>query len=263
MKNDILKITKMGNSYELSREQWDGNKGYISDYPGLLEEIKKYTWTYRKGDHPYLGCSKLKISLHRFVLDFLYGRDRVSQMLERDCIIEHLDNDGLNCRYNNLHIVTSDENKTKAFSIDKKLAKQKIIPNFITDVFYDHDEKYYQLQITFNKDLFKLRERNQIKAKAQYIEAFYCIYNEFTDLFLDWYYILPYQTNGRFDLNKFHANCLMAKKRPDIYLTKEEEQQAFIERDGKIYFPLRTEGESGISVIVKSGYVDLKEKLKE
>ena len=261
MRKDILQITKIGNSYELSREQWDGNRGYISDYPGLLEEIEKYTWTYRKGDHPYLGCSKLKISLHRFVLDFLYGRDRVSQMLERDCIIEHLDNDGLNCKYNNLHIVTSDENKTKAFSIDKKLAKRNIIPNFITDVFYDHDKKYYQLQIVFNKDLFKLRARNEMK--SHYAEAFYCIYNEFADLFLDWCYILRYQTNGRFNLNTFHADRLLAKPRPDIYLTKEEEQQACIERDGKIYFPLRTEGENGISVIVKSGYVDLKEKLKE
>ena len=58
---------------KLQREQWKGNCAYISNYPGLLDKVQEYTWTYTEGKHPYLNCSKLRISLHKFVLQFLYG----------------------------------------------------------------------------------------------------------------------------------------------------------------------------------------------
>lgn len=105
---------------KLQREQWRGNCAYISNYPGLLEEVKKYTWTYTEGNHPYLNCSILKVSLHKFVLQFLYGTDKLDEMIGKENIIEHLDNNGLNCTYENLHILSDDKNKAKAFSIDKK-----------------------------------------------------------------------------------------------------------------------------------------------
>ena len=57
------------------------------------------------------------------------------KMLQSDNIIEHLDNNGLNCSYDNLHILSSDRNKAKAFSIDKEADKFRGIPLFITDVF--------------------------------------------------------------------------------------------------------------------------------
>ena len=106
----------------LQREQWQGNSAYISNYPGLLDEVKKYTWTYSAGEHPYLNCSVLGVSLHKFVLQFLYGKDKLEEMLGKSNIIEHLDNNGLNCTYENLHVLSEDMNKAKAFSIDKKNA---------------------------------------------------------------------------------------------------------------------------------------------
>lgn len=41
-----MNIEIEGNQVRLQREQWSGNVAYISNYPGLLEEVKKYTWTY-------------------------------------------------------------------------------------------------------------------------------------------------------------------------------------------------------------------------
>lgn len=99
-----------GDTITLKREQLKGNVAYISNYPGLLDEVKKYTWTYTKGDHPYLNCSKLKISLHKFVLQILYGAEKLNEMFDKSNIIEHLDNNGLNCVYENLHILSSDMN---------------------------------------------------------------------------------------------------------------------------------------------------------
>ena len=148
-----------GDTITLKREQWKGNVAYISNYPGLLDEVKKYTWTYTKGDHPYLKCSKLKISLHKFVLQILYGAEKLNEMLDKSNIIEHLDNNGLNCVYENLHILSSDMNKSKAFSIDKKqaaLEKGEVvdIPALITDVYYSHKNHYFQLQVFLIKIWF-------------------------------------------------------------------------------------------------------------
>ena len=151
-----LKYEKIGKSYKLMREQWKGKTAFISDYSNLLQEVLKYTWTYSNG---YLRSSKLSVSLHQFVLEFLYGKEKLSQLLSEDCIIEHLDNNGLNCCYDNLHILSADYNKAKAFTIDKTETLE--IPSFILDAFYSHERKYYQLQITFNDNLFYLFQKGQ------------------------------------------------------------------------------------------------------
>ena len=41
-----LEIFEMGDIYELRRDQWGDNIVRISKDPALLEEVKKYTWTY-------------------------------------------------------------------------------------------------------------------------------------------------------------------------------------------------------------------------
>lgn len=110
-----------------------------------------------------MNCSVLKVSLHKFVLQFLYVKEKLDEMLGRSNIIEHLDNNGLNCTYENLHVLSEDMNKSKAFSIDKKNAKLEAckmveIPALITDVFYSHKGKYFQLQVFFNKNIVLIRQ---------------------------------------------------------------------------------------------------------
>ena len=173
------KIERIGNIISLKRDQWKDHTATISDYPGLLDEVMKYTWTYYESDHPYLKCGKLNTSLHKFVLAFLYGADQLNHMLNNDNIIEHLDNDGLNCAYDNLHIISADYNKAKAFTIDKERALEPDIPSFITDVYYSHEKHYYQMQVFFNRDVFY----NQ--SNRQPIEELFFQYNDFRSLYID------------------------------------------------------------------------------
>lgn len=44
-----MEIFIEGDRIRLKREQWRGNDAYISNYPGLIDEVKKYTWTYSEG----------------------------------------------------------------------------------------------------------------------------------------------------------------------------------------------------------------------
>ena len=58
-----------------------------------------------------MRCTKIGLSLHEFVLGFIYGAENIDKMQAEGNIIEHLDNDGLNCTYENLHILSEDMNK--------------------------------------------------------------------------------------------------------------------------------------------------------
>lgn len=55
---DRMKATVIGNTIELSREQWGGHKAYISNYPGVLDAVQKYTWTYSGEDHGSTSSGK-------------------------------------------------------------------------------------------------------------------------------------------------------------------------------------------------------------
>lgn len=245
------KIERIGNMILLKRDQWKDHTATISDYPGLLDEVMKYTWTYYESDHPYLKCGKLNTSLHKFVLAFLYGADQLNHMLNNDNIIEHLDNDGLNCAYDNLHIVSADYNKAKAFTIDKERALEPDIPSFITDVYYSHEKHYYQMQVFFNRDVFY----NQ--SNGQPIEELFFQYNDFRSLYIDWVYIYGCRQQGAFDLSTFHMSRLYAKNRPIIYLTEDEQDHVFIQRDGQWFLRLNPDGGDKTTFLNKTVYQDL------
>lgn len=245
------KIERIGNMILLKRDQWKDHTTTISDYPGLLDEVMKYTWTYYESDHPYLKCGKLNTSLHKFVLAFLYGADQLNHMLNNDNIIEHLDNDGLNCAYDNLHIISADYNKAKAFTIDKERALKPDIPSFITDVYYSHEKHYYQMQVFFNRDVFY----NQ--SNGQPIEELFFQYNDFRSLYIDWVYIYGCRQQGAFDLSTFHMSRLYAKNRPIIYLTEDEQDHVFIQRDGQWFLRLNPDGGDKTTFLNKTVYQDL------
>ena len=245
------KIEHVGNMIVLKRDQWKDHAATISDYPGLLDEVMKYTWTYYEGDHPYLKCGKLRISLHKFVLAFLYGADQLNHMLDNDNIIEHLDNDGLNCAYDNLHIISADYNKAKAFTIDKERELEPEIPSFITDVYYSHVKRYYQMQVFFNRDVFY----NQLN--GQPIEELVFQYKDFRSLYIDWVYICGCRLAGTFDISTFHMFRLYAKNRPIVYLTEDEKDHMFIQRDGQWLLRLNPDGGDKTAFLNKAAYQDI------
>lgn len=256
MGTDKMKIQKNGEYIELSREQWKGHVAFVNDYPGLVDEILKYTWTCNGKEHPYLRSTKLNVSLHKFVLYFLYGQEPLERMLEKDNIIEHLDNNGLNCTYENLHVISSNLNKAKAFTIDKQKNEYQGIPSFITDVYFSHKEMYYQMQVTFNRDVYF----GTINDKWSAIEAFFFQYSNFKDLFIDWLYIYDCREDGTFDINKFHQSKWSLKFRPQINITPEEQDNVFIERNGVRFIILNTDNIERLSFLSKSAYVNLESK---
>ena len=196
--------------------------------------MKKYTWTYKrseKNNHPYLWCSKTGLSLHEFVLGFIYGAESIDKMQDEGNIIEHLDNDGLNCTYENLHMLSYDMNKAKAFSIDKRQSEEVFLP-YILDVYYLHDKKQFQMQIYMNDDICFDRETGIP------IEMFICHYNDFDNLYLDWFYLLKNRANKNLDIAKLNAIQIDMKERTMIETTSEEKNSPIIARNGVVLMNL-------------------------
>lgn len=239
-------VNQIGNVYELSREQWRGNKAMISKSPELLEAVKKYTWTYSEGKHPYLRNSVIEMSLHEFVLSFIYGHSHVKNMIASGHIIEHLDNNGLNCTYENLHIISSDWNKAKAFSIDKINKENKntiIMPAYTTDVYYSHTDKLFQMQVVMNDDMYFNKETKRAA------EMFICKYDKFDDLYLDWLYLLNNLKERKFDITKFHTDKIGAKDRTYLIVAPEELNNPMIIRNGLCYLNLDAKDSKGNSMV--------------
>lgn len=247
-----MKETGIGDIIELSREQWGKAKANISNYPGLLDEVKKHTWSCSGGKHPYLKSSTLKTTLHRFVLDFLYGKENLDRILAEGNIIEHLDNNGINCAYDNLHIISADYNKAKAFTIDK-LNECQGIPTFVVDVYYSHRKGYYQMQISFNRDVYFFAN----KEKYIYVESFFVQYKDFQRLFMDWLYVLNCRESGFFEVRKLRADYIYAAIRPIIDLRPEEKDKIILQREGKYYLRLNPDGGDKVTYISKTAYRNL------
>ncbi len=241
-----MDIREIGNIYELKRNQWNGNTAQITKDPELLEKIKQLTWTYLKTAHPYLNNSKTGMSLHKFVLCHIYGEDYVNKMLTAGNIIEHLDNDGLNCTYENLHIISERLNKAKAFSIDS-ISKEKDtitdVPPFITDVYYLHTKRQFQMQVFLNDAIYF----NETTGRA--IELFLCRYNQFEDLFIDWFYLLNSRASRFFDIGKFHAHLIAYRESSCFEVTLEEMSHPMIMRNGKWYINLDAKNEDGSPMV--------------
>lgn len=263
MASKDIKIEKIGDIYELSRPQWGDHRARISVYPGLLQKVCRHTWTYRRGEHPYLTTvmrgedgRKHSVSLHKFVLDHLYGTQRLTEMLNPGMIIEHLDNDGLNCTYTNLHILPEEYNKAKAFTIDKEQGKPLTeIPAFIVDPFNAYKKGYFQMQVTFNENLLARVSGEEIIP----VESLYLIYKNFTDLYSDWIRIIKFKQAHLFNIGELRPDGLTVNVRPQFELTEEEKKGFICQRDGKLYLILHTgEDESGGRLFVtRTRYQDI------
>ena len=261
MGKEKLDLIKNGNVYELYRKQWNGKRALISDYPGLLDEVRKYTWTCTHGkdrkQHSYLRSSELNISLHKFVLAFLYGRENLDTMLMPDNIIEHLDNDGLNCSYENLHIISSDNNKAKAFTVDKakNVVQCSKIPIITTDVYYSHISRSYQIQLFFNQNI--CRYMNDKNGQIIPVEQLILQYFDFNKLFIDWQYILDcLKKQTKFKPQKFLNDKLYCSLRPELKLTAEESGKSFLQRNDQVYVKICTDNGEHMAVVEKTPYID-------
>lgn len=132
-----------GDFVTISNPEWDfaATASIRDDY---YDELISLTWT-RKGD--YLYSNKLHTYLHIYVMKKWYGEETYQQMKQGGCVVDHMDNNGHNCRISNLCFLLDNENKAKGMTVDKMSANKSYIA---LSMYKDFETKLLQMTIVFN-----------------------------------------------------------------------------------------------------------------
>lgn len=116
--NSSIKFDEHGEEVSFFKEGWN-SVAHIDNVPDLVELVKKNKWADNNG---YLYCSKLKKYLHRIVVEYKIGKEKLAELTAEGFVVDHLNNDEkYNCRLNNLHIISSDLNIAKGHTVDKDI----------------------------------------------------------------------------------------------------------------------------------------------
>lgn len=194
--------------------------GYTNYDENLYKELCKVSWS-KKGN--YIYSSKLKQSLHQFVMAYWYGQESLDASKKAGFIVEHHDNNGFNCTIENLSFVPEDINKGKAFTYDKD--REKMLPRVAVNFFKDFNTGKYQITVAFNKPIYLKNGDSPIP-----IGAMYLLYpDDFRRTLRDALAILnELEDHKKIDLSKLQCEKMKLKK-PIILATNSEQPFSFDE----------------------------------
>lgn len=116
--NSNIKFDEHGEEVSFFKEGWN-SVAHIDNVPEIVELVKENNWIDNNG---YLYCYKLKKYLHRIVIEYKIGKEKLAKLTTEGFVVDHLNNDEkYNCRLNNLHIISSDLNIAKGHTVDKDI----------------------------------------------------------------------------------------------------------------------------------------------
>lgn len=127
----------------ISHPDWNFT-AYATIRDDYAEELQSVTWS-RHGD--YLYNKKLGGYLHIYIMKKWYGETQYNQMKADSYVVDHMDNDGYNCRIENLCFLLSDENTAKAMTVDKM---STVKTHIALSLFKDFTSQLIQMTIVFN-----------------------------------------------------------------------------------------------------------------
>ncbi len=137
---------------DISHDKWEklAFTTYREDY---FEEISNLTWT-KTGE--YLQSKKLGKYLHRYIMEKWYGPEMLKVMTENGFVVDHLNNDGFDCRIQNLEFLQDAENKAKGLTIDQQI--NDIREKIAISMFKDFSTGLYQLTLGFNQEVGEYKD---------------------------------------------------------------------------------------------------------
>jgi hypothetical protein len=193
----------------------------------LFNILKAYTWSV-KGE--YLYSNKLKKYLHRYVMEYYYGEEAIKVANEKGFVVDHIDNNGFNCRVSNLCFIPNALNKAKGLTFDKR--RREMVDDLTLTFYKDFVSGQFQITITFNKEFVYIHE-----GKGVLVDRAYYLYdNDFELVLSDASKILQQvQKNYRFHETKLSHKKMIYVPSTYIELNEDEKKGSIIERNGNHY----------------------------
>ena len=220
-------FTIAGDTIEIMREGWESVAfaTYREDY---YKELSTHAWSLNNG-YPYNAT--LGGSLHRYMMAKWYGEDVLKDFTDRGYVVDHMNNNHMDCRITNLEFLKKAYNTAKgqAFDVDARKMQYRIAVN----IFKDFTTGCYQITVGCNDPI----GCKSSDGKIRWVNDIKFLYNcDYSIVINDAENILRiYDTEGRIPVSSVNACDVKINFAPDIQITEEEKDRAFIERDGQFY----------------------------
>ncbi|GFI50295.1 hypothetical protein IMSAGC020_01501 [Lachnospiraceae bacterium] len=228
------KFEIVNGNVHISREEWKqiAEVTYREDY---YEELTSVTWTATNG---YIKNAKFGL-LHRYMMQKWYGNEVFDEMTKRGWVVDHMNNNGYDCRICNLEFLPSRHNVAKGQILDVEAEEMRL--HIALNIFKDFTTGLYQISIGFNDNIYFYNAETK---ENQLINTLYLLYDcDYKQVIYDAEEILlKYQTEKKFGLGKLNFIDYRCEFPPKIEFTERELDEivngdrCFIERDGEIYF---------------------------
>lgn len=198
---------------------------YREDY---YDELTSVTWTANKG---YLSNRNLGL-LHRYIMSKWYGKNMLDDMTQQGWVVDHMNNNGFDCRISNLEFLPKRYNVAKGQTVDVETEKMR--HHIALTMCKDFSTELYQIHIGCNDRIALLDTKT---GKSQLLAQLKLLYDcDYTMVVNDALGILlDYEKYGKFEIDKLHCIDWKAEFSELIYITEEEHGRPFIERNGRLY----------------------------
>lgn len=231
----------VGKDIYIRRDDWDFI-AYTTFREDYYQELISATWTFKEG---YLFNTKLGY-LHRYVMKKWYGENAFQDFDARGYVIDHLVNEGTDCRISNLEFLKKSHNTAKGLTFDQE--SEKLIHRIAIRMFKDFITGCYQISIGCNDSIYG----TNLDGTRFFINSIKLLYNcDYSLVVQDAEAILlRYEQEGKISLSKTFACDIRVEKAVDIQLTEEEKSASIVMRDGVPYLVMGT----GHTYIISSHY---------
>ncbi len=216
-----------GDTVWITREEWSSAAfaTYREDY---YEELSSHTWGLKNG---YPNNDALGGGLHRYMMAKWYSEEELRAFTEKGYVVDHMNNNHMDCRICNLEFLTHDRNVAKGQYLDKE--SEKMRHKLAVSIFKDFITGYYQMTIGCNDCIVT----KDAQGKEHLINSIKLLYDcNYALVILDAEALLTqYAEDNSFSLQYFRYKDIKLYEAPNIELTEEEKKQAYVIRDGKMY----------------------------
>ena len=221
------KFERYGEDIHISRDTWEqiAMTTYRDDY---YDEITSVTWTANKG---YLVNRKLGL-LHRYIMEKWYGLEVVQELKQQGCVVDHMNNNGFDCRISNLEFLASRHNVAKGQTVD--VETEKLRQHIALTLCKDFSTGFYQIHIGCNDPISLVNSetgevRNLAKLKLLYNCDYRIVINDAEQI------LLNYDLYKKVPISMLQCADWKAEFFELFEMNQEEIGRPFIERNGKMY----------------------------
>lgn len=223
----LNRFVHRGDEIEILRDEWNkmGFTTYRDDY---YEELTSVTWRENNG---YLVSSKFG-ALHRYIMGKWYGEDVLAEMTKQGWIVDHMNNDGFDCRISNLEFLPTRHNVAKGQTVDVEAEAMR--KHIALCMFKDFSTGLYQIHLSCNDPISLYNADSDVGLPLARLKLLYdCDYriviNDARDI------LLNYDLYKKVDLQSLHYIDWKADFFETIVAKEGEVGRAFIERNGTWY----------------------------